>query len=166
MMYIDFIKQRNKKINYINQNPWNNIYKKLGDFDVKFFCKHEDSQKAYYITNNPDKQHFSKSYLIKDDVIFIPNLKKLKLDFIDRLYIHMYLLKFYATTPQTSYYPQDQSFSYIFDYSIREDWAKILKRLKRRYNEFSSEFNIHNLYKWSNKIENEEWEIPETSEIW
>ncbi|MBN3534641.1 hypothetical protein [Mycoplasma procyoni] len=158
-----WFKQKRRKENYINVSAYNNIYKKNKIKDIKFFIQDREEYRTFYITNNINKQHYTKQYNFPEDIIFIPELKHElnKLDLVDKIYIHSYLLKFYATEKDVfEFYNYRDSLDFVCEQNQRDDWEVLLRRFKKRFPVFSKEFNTENLFKWASIIYREDTLIP------
>ncbi|MBN3534639.1 hypothetical protein [Mycoplasma procyoni] len=165
-----FFKQIGFIANYWNVTKRKNIHRKMQETDVEYFIQTSDYFKTFYITNNIQKHSFTKRAGYPEDIIYIPELKHdlRKLDKIDKIYIHSYLLKFYATTEGVrKNYNWWESLNYVYEQTKKDDWFILLRRLRKRFPEFSKDFNRDNLFKWASDIYQEDKFGPyDTSKNW
>ncbi|MBN3534708.1 hypothetical protein [Mycoplasma procyoni] len=144
-------KQRNYKPNYKKVTKRKNIHVKLGDTDILYFAHNRAENRAIYITNNEKNHRLVDQWNYSEDIIFVPNLKKnlKRLDIIDKIYIHAYLLRFYALNKNQSDFDWRNSYFFIEDYNSGPDWERKWRIFQKRFKDFAPEFNADNLADWA-----------------
>ncbi|MBN3534698.1 hypothetical protein [Mycoplasma procyoni] len=158
-----FIKERGFRENYVNVTRRRNIHVKLGDKDILFFIQDRDQFRTFYITTDPKQQRIVQDMYYPEDIIYVPNLfhDLKKLDKIDKVYIHAFLLKFFAENENKSGYNWYESNDYIMTLYQSPDWQRISRILKKRYPEFSEFITQENILEWLFKISGRRWRWPE-----